>query len=127
MPRIATNFNDVPDEIKPLDPGIYTMVVRSANIEPTKDGKGEKVVVELEVDDETSPNKGRKCFDHLSLKLPIGLKRLAKSCGINPGAQGLDLEDLIGKIAKVRVKTRTYKDAETQEVRETSSVAEYMF
>ncbi len=124
MGHIQVNFDDVPDRMEPLAAGVYVMVVKEANIEPTKDGKGEKVVVQMAVND--GPNEGRMVFDHLSLKLPIGLKALMKSAGLKVGPSGVNTEDLIGKIVRVRVKARTYKDPESGEVKETSSVAEYL-
>lgn len=127
MPKIAVNFDDVPDQILPIEPGVYTAMVESASVEATKDGKGEKVVVEMKIDDEANPNHGRKIFDHISTKMLTNLKRLAKSAGINVGADGLDIDDLVGKHVKLRTKTRVYKDPETGEAKESVAVAEYLF
>lgn len=127
MPKINVNFDEVPDKMEPVPAGVYVMLVKEAEIQPTKDGKSEKVVVTLSVDDESSPHNGRMVFDHISLKMPINLKQLAKSAGLNPGADGLEVSDLVGKHVKVRVKARAYRDAETGETRETSAVAEYMW
>lgn len=126
MANININFDEVPDKMESVEPGVYTVQVVDATIEPTADGKNEKVVAVLRVDDESSKFHGRQIYDHLSLKMPINLKQLIKSCGLQAG-KGFDTSDLIGKIAKVRVKARTYKDKETGEVKETTSVAEYLF
>lgn len=127
MGRININFDEVPDRILPLEPGVYTFVVESATLEATKDRKGEKVVVELRVDDPNSPNHNRKVYDHLSLRMPIGLKQLIKSAGLRADSSGVSLDELVGKVVRARVKTRTYKDEDSQEVKETSAIAEYIW
>lgn len=126
MPKINVDFTGVDDVIKPLPAGVYTMKVTETELTETANGKGEKVVVTLEVSDPDSPQNGRKVFDHISTKMLTNLKRLALSCGLTPGADGLDVSDLVGCTARVQVKTRTYQDKETNETKETSSVAKYL-
>jgi len=127
MGHITVNFDEVPDKIEPLAPGVYIMRVEEASVEPTADGKGEKVKVVMKVDDDSNPSHGRVMYDHISLKFPVSLKQLCKSAGMSLGKGGIDTADLVGKVVRVRVKTRTYKDKETGEVKETSAVAEYLF
>lgn len=127
MGHIAVNFDEVPDKFEILPPGEYVMRIDSAKVEPTKDQKGQKVVVEMTVDSGGAQD-GRKVFDHLSLKTPIGLKQLMKSCGLVPGAGGFDPDELVGKHAKVLVKTRAYADAAAGGMmKETASVDRYLF
>lgn len=126
MVHIATNFDEVADEIRPISPGVYRCVIDDATVEPTKKGDGEKVVVKLRIDDEGNPEHGRTQYDHLGLKNPIGLKQCARAAGIAVGAGGLNTEDLIGQTVQVRIKSRTYKDPDSGEMRETSSVDEYL-
>lgn len=127
MAKLNVNFDEVPNEVQPVDPGTYTAAVEEANLEETKDGKGMKVVVKMKIKAENNPNDGRLVFDHISTKMQTQLKRLALSAGLNPGGDGYDTDDLIGKIVKIRVKNAPYKDEKTGETKETSRIAEYMF
>lgn len=127
MPHIAINFDAVPDKYEMLPAGEYLVRVDEAKVEPTKDGKGQKCVVKMVVDDEGNPHNGRQLYDHLSLQKPIGLKQLLKSCGLEAGAGGFDPDALIGQHARVLVKGRTYQDAQTGETKETASVERYLF
>ena len=127
MSHIAINFDEVPDTVQPVAPGIYVCLVSEAALEPTKDGKGEKVVAQLKVDDQTSPENGRVIFDHISTKMTTRLKRLCKSAGLSVGHGGLNVDELVGKHVRVRVKNRIYADPTSGERRETSSVDDYLF
>lgn len=126
MARVNVNLETAPDKFESVPPGIYTCVVDEANLEATNDGKGQKVVVKLRVDDD-GPQNGRLLFDHLGLKTPIGLKQITKSAGLPVTPEGIDTEDLIGKHVRVRVAARSYKDPKTGEMKETSSITEYLF
>lgn len=128
MGFIQANFDSVPDEIAPVKPGVYACVVKEANMEPTKDGSGEKLVVRLAVDEPNSTENGRQLFTHIGLSgngLTL-VKALCRSAGIKPGADGLDTEELLGKSVRVRVKAGVYKDPDTGETRETTRVAEFL-
>lgn len=131
MTHIPVNFDETPDEFTAIPPGIYSFVVESAVLEPTAAGDGEKVVVVLKVDDADNEQNGRIQKEHMGISNPkgggaIALKRLARSAGLSPGVDGLDLEDLIGQTVKARIKARVYPDKDTGEIRETSAVAEFL-
>lgn len=125
MGHIATNFDEVPDQILPVDPGVYTLLVETAELKPTKDQKGTKIEVVMKVNDEGNPNFGRTVYDHISTKMNVKIKRLWKSCGVVPGAAGVNTEDIIGKVCKGRIANRPYKD-DSGTVRETSSIQDYL-
>lgn len=127
MSHIDINFEDVPDKVLPLPAGEYVCLVKNATLEPTKDGGGQKVVVEMEVDEASNPSHGRKLFDHISTKMTTNLKRCWKSAGLNPGKTGINVDDIIGKHVRILVKPRTYKDPTSGETRETASVDSYLF
>ncbi len=127
MTLVDINFDNVPDEIVPVEAGIYTAVIHEVpEVKPTKDGKGTKIVVQMKITDEDSPFKDRQLFDHISLKFPTRFKRLCKSAGHNPGADGFDTADLLDCTVRVRVKARTYTD-EDGNTKETSGVDDYLF
>lgn len=126
MARIETNFDEVPDQIMPVDPGVYTLTVEAATLEDVKPPKtGKKIVVILKVADEGNKNFGRQIYDHISTKMDVKIKRLCLSAGIKPGAGGFDTEDLIGKTLKARISNRTYKD-DNGAIKESSSVQDYL-
>lgn len=126
MAHINVNLETTPDKFELLPAGIYVCVIEEANLDEAKSG-GQKIVAKLRVEDESNPNNGRMIYDHIGLKNPISLKQLVKSAGLPVSPQGVNTEDLIGKIVRVRLATRTYKDPETQEIKETTSVKEYLF
>jgi len=125
MPNIPINMDEVPDEYLSLPAGIYPLeIFEVPTLEPTRDGKGEKVVVRMRVNDETNPEHGRQITDHISLKSTTRLKRLCLSAGVNVGVDGFDTEALMGKTVSARVKTRTYQD-EDDETQTTSGIKDY--
>jgi len=124
--KIDINFDDVPDQIVPIAPGVYDFRIDSATEEEAKSGKGMKLVLEMTCVSE-GPEEGRKLYDHISFKMKTQLKRLMKSAGLKPGSDGLDIGELEGKIVNVKVKSRTYTDDSSGETRETSAVGDYLF
>jgi hypothetical protein len=79
MPLIEANFDEVPDQILPIENGTYSASVLSATIEHVKDDETKKkLVVEHEiVGPEGSPMIGRKTTNHMSLQFKTSIKRLA--------------------------------------------------
>jgi len=133
MPHLEVDFTDVPDEILPIEPGIYEAEITEApEILPTKSGEGTKLVVQMTVvgDDK---NSGRRLSDHISTKMQTRIKRLIKSAGLTPGS-GFDTEDLAGQRVKIRVKQESYQvssptldDPDNMETRTASRVDDYLF
>ncbi len=126
MAHINVNFDEVPDRWENLEPGVYTMIVEEASVEPTAKGDGEKVVVKLRVNDEDSPQNNRGIQAHIGLKNPITLKQLIRSCGLEL-TDAFDTDYLVGCNCACRVKARTYTDKETGETKETTSVDEFLW
>jgi hypothetical protein len=127
MSHIDIDFNDVPEVIPPIEPGIYDLeVMETPEVMPTNDGKGMKLVVKMKVVEE-GPHKDRQVSDHISVdKMRTKIKRLCLSAGLNPGADGLQTEELVGRILKAKLKNRTYVDRDSGEERETASIADYI-
>ena len=121
------NYQDVPDEILPVPAGIYTCVIlKIPEVQDTKDGTKQKIVVELKVDCPENPEAHeRLLWDHIGLAAHTRLKRLFLSAGLTIGAAGLDTTDLLEARVKVRVKAGTYKD-EGGNVKEVSRVDDYV-
>ena len=129
MPHINLNFDEIPLKMEPIPTGVYTMKVNSAVLEPTKDGTGTRLTVELEVDDESNAAHGRTIRDYLSVKKSsaIGLNQLIRSCGLPAGPNGINTDELVGRKCQARIKLTPGKDKETGEIKEYSNVAEYLF
>ena len=128
MPLLKTNFDEVPDEFLPVPAGVYLLEVKSApKVEPTKDGKSQKVVAEFAIVENENPQlNGRTLQDHISVKMLTHIKRLFLAAGIKPGADGIDTEELSGKRVKALVAIETYRDKDTQEEREASRIRDYI-
>jgi hypothetical protein len=134
MSTISVNFNEVPDKILPLREGERMLEVQAPDekkgfIQLTKDGTKTMAVITLAVVDDVDPNeKGRQVTDYIVTGNQFGLvrlKQLALSAGVRPGAEGLDLTQLIGKRVKAMITTRTYKDDSGVE-QQSSSVKSYI-
>jgi len=128
MSRIAINFNDVPLKVLPITPGVYEAeVVEAPEVMPTKNGNGTKVVVKLRiVNAEDEKLNGRQITDHISTKMETRIKRLCKSGGLEVGEEGVDTEDLAGKVVKIVTNLRTYQDNDTEETVEVANIKEYV-
>lgn len=128
MTKLNVDFDSIPDRYVPLEPGIYTMFVEEIDVVDNKKGDGQNVVVKLRVSDPTSPMDGRMLTDYISLKgKPIALKRLVKSCGVTIGPDGINTDDLAGKVCRVQVKSRPYKDTNSGVMKEAAGVEQYLF
>jgi hypothetical protein len=134
MSTISVNFNEVPDKILPLREGERMLEIQPPDekkgfIQLTKDGTKTMAVITLAVVDDVDPNeKGRQVTDYIVTGNQFGLvrlKQLALSAGVRPGAEGLDLTQLIGKRVKAMITTRTYKDDSGVE-QQSSSVKSYI-
>ena len=126
MPKLAINFDEVPDKFVNIGAGEYILIVRDIVIEPTKDQKGERATVTLEVDMEGNQFHGRSLKDYIGLKNQTNLKRLYWSCmGQRPGSAGFDTSELIGKHCKATIVSQagTATDGST---REFANVREYI-
>jgi len=111
MPIINVNFNEVPDEIMPVDPGIYEAEITEVPIiVETQKKTGHNLRVNMKITTENSPMNGRTVRDSIFMNR-IGntkIKNLCNSAGIPVGEDGLDTEDLLGKIVTIEVGHRTF-------------------
>lgn len=126
MSHIDIDFNEVPDKVQPLEPGLYTLRIEESSTEPTVDGKGTKVVLKLRVNDPASPQHDRVVYDYISTKMTTQLKRVMLSGGLKPGAEGLDVSALVGITVRARVKLNSYQDKATGETKTNSKIADYL-
>lgn len=116
MAVIKKNMADVPDEIPPLDAGIYVFKVVKEELVTLDDndkynpGK-DQLQIQLQVNSEGHPMHGRMQFDRITLGTDQGdvaFKRLIKSCGLIPGAN-FDTADLVDKNCRAEVVNRAGK------------------
>ena len=134
MAHLDIDFDNTPDEIVPIAPGIYELQITTApEIEPTNDGQSTKLVIPMQVVTECE-DKGRAISDHISLKdigpksfSAVRINRLAKSAGVGTGSGGIDTPELAGKIVKVQITNETYKDKVSGEMRDAARVHRYLF
>lgn len=126
-PLIQGNYQAVPDEILPVPTGEYNCrIMKIPVIEPTKDGLKEKVVIEMKVDCPQNPEAhDRLLWDHIGLAAQTRLKRVFLSAKLPIGTEGLNTDDLLDAIVRVRVKARSYTD-DSGKVQETSGVDDYL-
>lgn len=133
MSQIKINFNDVPDEMLPVESGEYTVAINEMPTLRTND-KGENswsVVYTITSD---GPMKGRKIYDQFGTKwlqdtssiVAIRMKRLIIAAGLKIADDGFDLADLVGKELRIIVSHRVGKDAQTGEQKTFAQVKDYV-
>jgi hypothetical protein len=127
-PQIDCNFNDVPDEILPLEPGTYEMELgEGIDIKPSASGNGNNLIVPMTVVNHATHN-GRKHTHYIFLNDmgKTNLKRMAKSAGVTPGASGLDTSELVGKVVRVVIVNTPYVDKDTQETKQSAKIKDFI-
>jgi len=125
MALLDLPFDEIPDEVQPISPGIYTLEITEVpEVMPTKDGTGTKIVVQFAVADE-GQFKGRRIQDHISTKMQTQVKRLFLAAGIRPTSAGVDTEELLGRQVRARLISRTYTNDMGEEV-ETVRIRDYL-
>ena len=128
MPRIDVNFGDVPDTIKTISPGKYRLEIAEVPaVEPAASGNGQNLIINFRISDE-GEFKGRQIRDYIFLN-EIGLtkvKSLLISAGLESSVNGLDTEELLGKIVTGLLVASTYKDKATDETVQTTKVGRYL-
>lgn len=128
-PLVDVNFEDVPDEVLPVGAGIYEATCEEVpTLQAPKENpeRGNMVVAVHTISE--GEFKGRKLTTYDCLWMDLGkisFKRLCLACGLTPGADGVDLADLVGKAHKIQVTERTYKD-ESDVERATSDIKDYV-
>lgn len=125
MAHLDIPFDDVPEEIRPVQPGIYTLEITEVpEIGPTNSGNGTKLVVQFQIADE-GEFKGRRIQDHISTKMLTKIKRLCLAAGLDPDNSGVDTEDMMGRQVQARVESQTYENDYGEE-RETARIRDYI-
>lgn len=127
-------LEDMPDEIQPIDAGVYVGTISQVpEVADARSGKGKVLRVSVQI---TGDADGNECeasrqnalvFDSIPIwtrRGKIKIKRLQKSAGLTPTSE-LDLEELVGKDVKVKVTQRTYEDDEGEE-QTANNLREYM-
>jgi hypothetical protein len=125
MPHLDIPFEEVPNEIRPVQPGTYTLEIMDVpTIEPTKSGNGQKLVVQMTIQDD-GEFKGRRIQDHISTKMQTKIKRLAIAAGLDPDNNGIDTEEMAGRQVKARVKSNTFTNDFGEEI-ENARIQDYL-
>jgi hypothetical protein len=127
MAFINVNFNDVPDDFKTLEAGEYNLEISSCEIQPTKSGSSQNLVVDFKVAD--GEFAGRKMKEWFYLGNEMGLIKVKKflvACGCVPGPEGINTEELLGKICKAVIVERNYKDDITGEDKKSSEIKSFL-
>ena len=126
MARLDVDFNDVPDEIKPIDPGTYTLeVAKVPVIEPSAKGNGQNLIVDFRVVDEGA-FKRRSVRDYIFLN-EFGLvkaKKLIIGCGM-PVGNGLDTEEMLGMKTQAILAASSYVDGSGETIHN-SKISKYI-
>jgi len=125
--RVNVNLVAAPDQVIPVSPGEHDLMILGIPIvKPTNDKLSTKLVVDFVVTGDDDPDKDRRVFDHISLKMDTRLKHLCQSAGVTFDETGFDAEDLEDKIVKVIIQSRTYEDQDTGEMKETARIKDYI-
>ena len=108
MPVIEANWNEVPEEIPVIPEGEYTAELISADVVNNAKG-GVDLNLGFRI---TEPGDvlGRIVFGRIwrvdTKDGQVGLKRLSKSCGIEPSGTSIDTDDLKGLTCRVLINHR---------------------
>ncbi len=109
MPILPNNFDDVADDFKPIAAGKRTLLI----VEPPEEGTSlagkPKLIFTYRVQDDSEDN-GRMIKDHISLEMLTKIKRIAMSAGVTPGPDGLDTDELTGKLVEAIVTNQSVPD-----------------
>jgi hypothetical protein len=126
MSQININFDEVENEFKPIEPGVYEAVIEETpEVKQNKTNEGQSVHIITKITSE-GPQNGKTIMGFISLKQQTALKRLALSAGLTPGAEGLDLNDLTGATVTIKVTHRTRKDPLTGEETVQANIADWV-
>lgn len=134
---LAVNFDEVPDTVPPLNPGIKRLRNLSASVEPTKDGTGKNLKVVHEVIGDLGPSgvvptsdSKRQITNYLYIsndpRSLSRIKNLFQSSGVTTGSSGGVISDLVGKECTAVIENKPYTNKTTGRTRETSNIAEYL-
>lgn len=130
---IDMDFTDVPDKHMPLGAGIYNAEILGED----EDNEGphiyfkeetpqkKSIRMRLKVVDE-GENEGRMVTAFVALKNKVAVKRLVMSAGLPVDQGGVDLEELPGKIVKIKVTNSTYTDEASGEERIRANVDDFI-
>jgi hypothetical protein len=115
MPEIAINFDQVPDQVPPIEKGSYVLSIeKEPEIKENKDKTGLNVVVQMRIqsnaDGTPTPMKDRLITDNIGISSDpnsignVRLKHLLKSAGIAfSGQNGIETSAFLGKSVRAEV------------------------
>ena len=128
-PRLDVNFGDVPEVIKPIEPGVYELeVAKVPAIEPTSKGTGQNFIVDFRVTTE-GEFFGRSIRDYIFIS-DMGLttiKQLMLGCGMPADQNGINTEEFLGKKVKAILVASSYKDPETGQTNVNAKIKSFLF
>jgi len=118
MPRVNVNFNEVPDEVPTIPEGTHPFIIISSELQPSKKGDQTNWIYGLQCT-EDGEHKGRKIKGVMCITTEMGiidLKNAAKACGVEMGAEGLEISDFLNKKVSAVIKISTWQGRKRNEV-----------
>lgn len=126
-PTTGESYNDVPDVVPPITPGVYDVECIEAEVKPNKDRTGTNLVTQWKVVNNQTENNGRRVTSYNSTSMDTAIKRIFKSAGVEPTADGgYDTDLLKGKVARVEIRPNTYVDQATGVQKESSQISNFL-
>lgn len=132
-PTNAASFNEVPERLPLIDPGIYTVQITKSEIKATSKGTGVNLVLTMKI---TTQGRwhGRVLSEVIFQGNEFGdiqTNNLAKIAGVTPIADGpdagaLNTDDFVNKLLCVQIGSRQYTDPKTNQMMEVSEVKRYV-
>jgi len=126
--EFAENWDQVPDEYKTLEPGIYEATVANAEVKPTMSG-GQKLEIVVAVH---TPNGDRNCKGSILIGRDVNeghkvkMKRFFKSISMEPPRGAFDLASVVGRKCKVKVIKDTFTGDDGQK-KEFAKIADFLY
>ncbi len=125
---IDINLDETPDRMEPIAVGIRTLDIK--DIETQEDANGDSVhIVTLQVNEPDAEDHERLGWERFNFKYTparIKFKHLVRAAGHSGTGQQVDPADLIGCTVQATVASRTYKDKDTGEMKDTTQVREFL-
>lgn len=133
MAKIPADYGSTPDVIPPIEPGEYRLTVTAVpEIVAAQSGKGDNLVVKMQIAEGQGEESGKGIVDYLFLGNDLGKaasKRFLLSCGFSREAiegNQVDLEEVAGKTCRAKIVKRLYTPPGGEQ-QERANVSDYVY